>query len=43
MFDRQSIALENPCALAKDTLNPIFHATICVNGQFLSTILTVNK
>jgi hypothetical protein len=43
MNRRCEVAFENPCALAQDTVDAKFWERICVNGRWLSSIVTVNK
>lgn len=43
MNERCAIALQRPCARADDTLGRHFWRRVCVDGRFLSTIVTINK
>jgi hypothetical protein len=43
MTERQTKALQSPCARADQTLRHRFWERLCVDGRWLSTIITVNK
>jgi hypothetical protein len=43
MNDRQEIAFRFPCAEAQETVDPKFWRRECVDGRWLSTIVTINK
>jgi hypothetical protein len=41
--DRQAVAFSFPCAAAQETLDQKFWERMCVDGRWLSTIVTINK
>ena len=43
MNDRCVVAFRSPCAKGPETLQPKFWERMCVDGRWLSTIVTVNK
>lgn len=43
MNERCSIAFADPLARADQTMDPKFWRRVCVDGRFLSTIVTLNK
>ncbi len=43
MNDRCHIAQQFPCAFAPDTLHARFWRRLCIDGRWLSSIVTVNK
>lgn len=43
MTPRQLIAIDNPCALAEDTIDERFHRSHVIRGLRITTLLSVNK
>jgi hypothetical protein len=43
MNDRCAVALKSPCSEAQETMEPKFWERMCVDGRWLSTIVTINK
>ncbi len=43
MDERQLIAFNSPCSKAQETVAEKFWRRMCVDGRWLSTIVTLNK